>query len=130
MSDIFISYARQEAPRAAQLARALEASGFAVWWDPQLSAGESWATKIEKELDKARCVIVLWSTNSIKSNWVIDEAAYAREENKLIPVLIDKVQQPLGFRMYQTLELTDWRGEPSHTEFQRLIQVISEKVGK
>lgn len=128
MSDVFISYARQETPRAEQLARALEEAGFSVWWDHQISAGATWASNIEQELDKARCVVVMWSTNSVASLWVRDEAAYAREEGKLIPVLVDKVEPPFGFRSYQTLELTGWGGETSDTELQRLIQVISEKV--
>jgi hypothetical protein len=130
MSDVFISYARQEAPRAQQLARVLEASGFSVWWDRQISAGVTWASGIEQELSAARCVIVMWSANSVASTWVHEEAAYARDEGKLIPVLVDKVEPPLGFRQYQSLELTDWGGEASNPELQQLIQAVSGRVGK
>ncbi len=130
MSDVFISYARQEAPRARQLARVLEESGFSVWWDRQVSAGADWASSIEQALNDARCVIVMWSANSVASTWVHEEAAYAREEGKLIPVLVDKVEPPFSFRQYHSLELTDWSGEASDPELQQLIQAISGRVGK
>jgi len=128
MSDIFISYAREETARAQQLARALEESGFSVWWDRQVTAGVSWATIIEQQLDKARCVIVLWSAASVASNWVVDEAAYARESSKLIPVVIENVDLPLGFLSIQSVELKDWNGESTHPEFQRLVSAISKHL--
>ena len=40
MSDIFISYAREDRPRAAAIARALEAQGWSVWWDWIILAGK------------------------------------------------------------------------------------------
>jgi hypothetical protein len=36
MSDIFISYKREEQYKARQLAIALEKQGWSVWWDPKL----------------------------------------------------------------------------------------------
>jgi hypothetical protein len=130
MSDVYISYSRQESRRAQQLARALETAGFSVWWDRQISAGATWASSIEQALAEARCVVVMWSANSVKSDWVIDEAAYAREEGKLIPVVVDNVEPPLAFRRYQTLPLTEWTGEVKDTELQRLIHAISERIGR
>jgi hypothetical protein len=130
MSDVFISYARVETPRAGQLARALEESGFSVWWDRQLMAGESWANQIEHELDKARCVIVLWSLTSVASDWVVDEAAYARESSKLIPVVIEDVNLPLGFSAIQSVVLKDWNGQLTHPEFQRLVAAISNRLNR
>jgi hypothetical protein len=35
MSDIFISYKREEQPVAKKLAGALEKEGWSVWWDPK-----------------------------------------------------------------------------------------------
>ena len=126
MNDVFISYAREETPRAQQLARALEELGFSVWWDRQILAGASWANQIEQELDKARCVIVLWSAMSVASNWVVEEAAYARESNKLIPVVLENVDIPLTFGSIQGVVLKDWNGESTHPEFKRLVSAISE----
>jgi hypothetical protein len=41
MSDVFLSYARQDAETARRFADAFEASGFTVWWDDALRSGET-----------------------------------------------------------------------------------------
>jgi hypothetical protein len=38
MSDIFISYAREDRPRAEAIAKALEEHGWSVWWDWNIPA--------------------------------------------------------------------------------------------
>jgi hypothetical protein len=65
MSDIFISYARPDRPRAELLARHLEAQGWTVWWDWKIPAGKTFRQVIQTALDEARCVVVLWSAQSI-----------------------------------------------------------------
>jgi TIR domain len=42
LSDIFISYAREDLRRAKQLAEALKAQGWSVFWDRTIPAGKSW----------------------------------------------------------------------------------------
>ena len=124
MNDIFISYSRVERSRAELLARAFQELGFSVWWDPQISAGEKWANEIEKALNDSKCVVVLWSENSVASDWVNDEAAYGRELNKLLPVMIEDVKVPIGFRALKSIVLTDWNGEKSHPGFLELVEAI------
>ena len=51
MSDIFISYKREEQPEARKLADALEREGWTVWWDPKLRAGEHFDDVIEMPPD-------------------------------------------------------------------------------
>ena len=67
MSDIFISYKREEQATARKLANALESEGWTVWWDPKLRAGEHFDDVIEKALNEAKCVIVTWSKRSVQS---------------------------------------------------------------
>jgi hypothetical protein len=57
MSDIFISYKREDQPVARKLANALESEGWSVWWDPKLRAGERFNDVIEKALKESS---VLW----------------------------------------------------------------------
>jgi TIR domain len=73
MSDIFISYKREEQATARKLADALESEGWSVWWDPKLRAGEHFDDMIEKALHEAKCVLVLWSERSVQSRYVRDE---------------------------------------------------------
>ena len=74
MADIFISYARADRKNVRPFAEALEKKGWQVWWDLRIRSGSSFDRVIEQALEEARCVIVIWSHNSVKSNWVRAEA--------------------------------------------------------
>ena len=124
MTDIFISYAREDRARAARLANALEASGWSVWWDRKIIAGQSFDEAIERELEAAKRILVLWSKDSINSEWVRNEAAVAAERGVLVPALIDPVKLPLEFRRKQTLDLVDWDGDPAHEGFRALCDAM------
>ena len=89
MSDIFISYASEDRPRVRTLADALSAHGWSVWWDRQIPAGRTFDQVIAEALASARCVVVLWSRQSIQPHWVREEAEEGRKRGILIPVLLD-----------------------------------------
>lgn len=111
LASIFLSYARDDAAKAARIAAALENDGHKVWWDRNIHAGSRFSKEIDLALRSAELVVVLWSKSSIESAWVQDEAAAGRDSGRLIPVLIDRIEPPLGFRQYQSVELIGgWRG--------------------
>ena len=115
MADIFISYANEDRERAAHVAAFLEAEGWRVWWDRRIPAGRSWRSVLEEALEDTRCMIVLWSENSVKSPWVAEEAEEARRLGKtLVPVLLQRVEPPIGFRTIQAADLIDWDGSADH----------------
>jgi hypothetical protein len=128
MTDVFISYASEDRERARKLATSLEAHGWSVWWDRKIIAGQTFDQVIEHELVTAKSVVVLWSKDSISSEWVRNEAAAAAERDVLVPALIDHVKLPLEFRRKQTADLTDWNGDPSHEGFQALCEGIAAKA--
>jgi formylglycine-generating enzyme required for sulfatase activity len=125
MSDIFISYAREDRPRAEAIAQALEDHGWSVWWDWVIPTGKKFRRVIQEEIDKARCVVVLWSATSIDSDWVIEEASEGNDRGILLPVLIQKVRPPMGFRSMHAADLTNWRGEAAAPTFLRLCSDIA-----
>jgi hypothetical protein len=109
MADLFISYARSDRPRAEQLAHALERAGWSVWWDREIPPGRSFDEVIEEALSLARCVIVLWSEASVRSEWVKTEAAEAAQRRILVPILADGARIPLEFRRIQAAMIDNWR---------------------
>jgi hypothetical protein len=125
MSDIFISYKREEQATARKLANALESKGWTVWWDPKLRAGEHFDDVIEKALNEAKCVVVMWSELSVQSRYVRDEATYALDHDKLVPVMIENVNLPFRFRGVHTLRLIGWDGSRDSSEFPRLVEDIA-----
>jgi TIR domain len=129
MSDIFVSYASEDRPRGEEFARALEGQGWTVFWDRTIPIGKTWRETIGRELSEARCVIVLWSKTSIDSSWVQEEADDARRRGVLVPVLIDKVVPPIGFRSVQAADLADWDKKETTQAFRRLRADIAALVG-
>ena len=121
MADIFISYKSEDREIAEALSKVLEAHGWSTWWDTRLSAGDNFDDVIEKELDKVNCVIVLWSSKSVKSRWVRAEAGDGLERGVLIPVLVEEVRPPLAFRRIKPGSLIGWTG---NTSDQRVLQLV------
>jgi len=78
MADIFVSYSQKDRTRVKQLVDALTAEGYAVWWDLEIRAGESFDERIESMLEQVYCVVGVWSNNSVKSRWVRAESAWAK----------------------------------------------------
>lgn len=82
-----------------------------VWWDHTLRAGQEWSDVIEQALDAASCVVVLWSANSIRSEWVKLEAREGRRRRILAPAFLDSVILPLEFRHLHTEDLSHGQHE-------------------
>ena len=125
MSDIFISYTRVDREKAELLAKAFSRNGWSVWWDRQIPPGQSFDETIENALNAARCVVVLWSKESVSSRWVKTEAAEAAEREILVPALIESVKIPLEFKRIEAADLSDWRGDSSHGEFDQLLSTVA-----
>jgi formylglycine-generating enzyme required for sulfatase activity len=129
LSDIFISYAREDLRRAKQLAEALKAQGWSVFWDRTIPAGKSWHEMIDAALHKARCVIVTWSEASIQSSWVREEAEEGLKREIQVPVLFAEVKPPIGFRSIQAASLVGWDGSSNADAFRELVSAIADIIG-
>ena len=130
MSDIFISYSQSDRAKARMLADALQGEGWSVWWDPKIPPGKTFDEVIDQALERAKCVIVLWSKTSVTSGWVKAEAAEGKTRGILIPAKIqDDVKIPLEFRYLHASRLTDWEGQSDHTEFGALRAAVAELLG-
>jgi tetratricopeptide (TPR) repeat protein len=128
MADVFISYASEDRARVRPLAEALQSRGFNIWWDRSLAAGQDYTAIIERELKTAKAVIVVWTQSSSLSTFVRDEAGRARDEGRLVPVLLDKVSIPLGFGAFQAEDFTNWNGGANAPQVQLLEEVLKSKL--
>jgi hypothetical protein len=104
---LFLSYARADKDVVEPFAHSLEAAGFQVWWDAALEGGHHFAAEIQRELEAADAVVVVWSEASVQSNWVLDEAMHGRDRGCLIPVSFDQTPPPLGFRQIQAIRMNE-----------------------
>ena len=130
MAEIFLSYANEDRETALKVAALLESAGWTVWWDRRIPAGRTWRSVIESALNEMRCMVVLWSSNSIVSDWVKEEAEEARIVQKLVPVLIEAVKPPVGFRAIQAADLIDWDGSDDAPGARSLISDLESRLGK
>jgi glucose/arabinose dehydrogenase len=126
MADIFLSYSSTDRDRAKLLAEAIGKHGWSVWWDQKIPLGKSWDEVVEEQVDAARCIIVLWSKESITSSWVRTEAREGKARGILIPVLIDDVKIPLEFRHMQAANLAGWQPSEPSAEFDSLLAFVAE----
>jgi len=81
-------------------------------------------------MDEAKCVIVLWSKESVKSEWVQNEASEGARRKILVPALIDDVEIPFEFRRVQAARLVDWEGRSPHPEFDTLLEAVCAILGQ
>ena len=126
MTDVFISYKREDFERVKPLAQGLAEDGLAVWWDEQIPGGAGWRRAIEDALNSARCVLVVWSERSVgpEGEFVHDEASHAKRRGVYLPVRIDAVQPPIGFGQIQAMPLLRWRGDRSDPGYLKIVDAV------
>lgn len=130
MSDIFISYSSKDRPWVEGFAKTLETHGWSVWWDRNIPTGGSFNAVIRQELGAAKCAIVVWSEQSVESEWVQAEAAEAKQQDKYLPVKINESEIPLGFTQRTFQSLVDWEAGVEHAGFSRLLTDIERLVNR
>jgi adenylate cyclase len=124
VSDIFISYARSTATQAQQVAEALRALGYGVWRDDEIPAHRAYADVIEERLATAKAVVVLWSAEAAKSEWVRSEAERARAERKLVQLTVDNARLPMPFDQIECADLKDWTGGADTPGWRKVVGSI------
>jgi adenylate cyclase len=127
LSDVFISYARSTEARARAIAQALREQGFSVWRDDDLSAHSNFAREIETRLTAAKAVLVIWSEDAVRSEWVQSEADRARQHRKLVQVRIDDVALPMPFDRIQCADLRD--EDLDTPNWRKVLASLSELTG-
>ncbi|MAK63015.1 MAG: hypothetical protein CMK09_18755 [Ponticaulis sp.] len=113
MSDVFISYKREQRPMVAKLARLLRSFDLQVWFDASLSAGEHFSDEIDREAHEAKCILVCWSPDARNSRWVKAEALIGFEQDKLAGALVsgpDDFRVPIPFHASHAEDLRGWFG--------------------
>ena len=128
MYDVFISYKSEEGDHARRIADEFKQRGYRVWWSEKLFAGQDFYREVYEVIDQAKAVVVIWSERSIDSKWVFNEAVYAEEQDKLIPVVIGDVKAPPHFRRYHCLDITPWLASPRKDNFDSLEAAVVEKL--
>jgi adenylate cyclase len=100
-----------------------------VWRDDQLPAHRSYAEVIEERVHGAKAVVVLWSAEATKSQWVRAEADTARTALTLIQASLDGSMPPMPFNQIQCADLKNWDGQRTSPGWRKLVASVSELAG-
>jgi hypothetical protein len=126
MSRISLIYSEKDLAVAEKIARLLEETGLEVWWDRKIPIGRSYSDVFKEAVETADCIIVLWSRSSVEKEWIKAEAEEGLATGKLVPIVIDDVDLPLGFRQIQPVNFVDWDGSRHARAFQSLLSALKE----
>jgi hypothetical protein len=131
VTDIFFSYSSADRERVRPIRDALVAQGFEVFWDQQVPPGMDWDTWIRQHLTKSKCAMAFWSATSVSSDNVRHEAMVAKQQGKLISVLLEPLtaeQFPMGLYAQQAANLSGWNGDHSHDEWRKFRREFEAKL--
>jgi len=129
VAHVFISYARSDEPLASLVADSLREDGFEVWRDDELPAHRAYAEVIEERIKGAAAVVVLWSAEAAKSQWVRAEADTARGALTLVQASVDGSIPPMPFNQIQCADLKAWDGQRSASGWRKLAASVAELAG-
>jgi TolB-like protein/Flp pilus assembly protein TadD len=124
MSDVFLSYKREDAAKVRKLVAALRGRGLDVWWDEDIPASAPWEATIERALAGAKAVVVCWSPDAVASENVRSEARVAREDGRLIQVFMKPCSPPLFFGERQGVDLSSWRGKADDPRIAKIAESV------
>ena len=112
MTQIFISYAREHEAFARRLYSEIETWGHVPWLDViNIHPGENFDTAIHVGMEAAEVILGVMTPESLQSENVLDEWAYARENNKRLILLllceVSKSQIPPQYIRKQRINLVE-----------------------
>ncbi len=130
MADVFISYKSARRRAARHLEQILIRYGYSVWFDHALVRGRDYEAQIQREIEAAKAVIVLWCPLSVESEAVRSEANYAKGKDKLVPLTIEPCNLPLFSTLTQYIDLAGAACAPRDAAFDPLFDDIERLTGK
>lgn len=113
----FISYSREDGDFADLMSMQLNKHGIQTWLDMgNILVGDNWKLQIKDAIDQSDCLILILSPNSLTSEFVIFEWAYAMGRNKeIFPVvlrdisnLIHPILEDIQYKDFSDRTLRPW----------------------
>lgn len=132
MSEIFISYSRDDSQFVDGLIRDLEQKNVDVWVDRQdIVGGTAWRAAISEAISECRAFLIVLSPHSTQSKNVSRELALAESNDRLIiPIIYQDCKIPPSMQ-YQLseLQLIDFNKLGYATALDRLLRALAVPAG-
>ncbi|MEO8392799.1 MAG: SUMF1/EgtB/PvdO family nonheme iron enzyme [Chloroflexota bacterium] len=94
MTNVFISYSRDDSDFVRVFNNALKQRGYDTWVDWQnIPRGETWLNEIYDGIDNANALVSVVSRHSLMSRACNDEISYARAHSKrILPLILERIE--------------------------------------
>ena len=130
MAEVFISYCQNDRGLVAPISAALAELGVDAWFDREILAGESFGAVIRARLTEAKAVLVCWSPEATKSEWVDAEADYARQQGSYVPVFLVQCALLPPFNRLHADDLSTWGGATTNPNWLKVVDRIAKLIGR
>lgn len=130
MTDVFISYKREERARCVAIYNALVDLKLSVWFDAHIEPGTSFDREIEREVRTAKAILVLWSELACDSDWIRAEARTGKQGERLVAARLDDCLPPLEFASVQAVDLFDASNFQSGEGWPQIVGRIGRLAGR
>ena len=118
MTDVFISYAREDRAFVQRLHDSLARDGHGAWVDWEgIPASAKWMAEVRAAIDEADCFCFVVSPDSVESPVCREEAAHAAASNKrILPLLHRPVEDGL---VPETVAAHNWIEFEAERDFEQ-----------
>ena len=119
MAKIFISYSRQSEAVTQTLAKDMDDLGHSVWFDRELSGGQSWWDKIIENIRECETFVMVLDPRALSSIACKREYSYAHDLGKpILPVLVSsEVSVNLLPEALSKIQMVDYRNRDTEAAF-------------
>lgn len=136
--DVFISYRRAQRSKVELIKDRLEALGLRVFFDVDgIDGGASFPSVIDANLRAAKAIVACWSPlyfqQRANPDWCMIESRFGLAQQKLVPIVIERFASdapPVEMHNVNFFDLSDWRGEDQHEDWQRTLRTLSRRLGR
>lgn len=121
-SKVFFSYARADSEFVLRLAEDMRSAGVDLWIDQlDIPTGARWDQTVENALKACPRFLLVLSPISVASQNVMDEVAFAIDQNKeILPILYQNCDTPFRIKRLQRIDFT----EDYNKAFAKLLEAL------
>lgn len=133
--DLFVSFSSADRDKIYPIINELKQRGINVWWSDYIEEGR-WDIQIEEKIDSADRVIAFISPNVGQSprDYIFEELERARNQNKLIPVVVEGGSQSFAIRgiiaLLQSYFFDTYSDIIESTKFDKIIELCGGEKSK
>jgi TIR domain len=116
---VFVSYSRENAAAARDLANDIRELGHVAWFDQELAGGQTWWNEILKNIRNCDAFVFVLTQQALSSTACLRECSYASTLGKtIVPVLVaDGVSVNLLPPALSQIHIIDYRNQSRNSAF-------------